>query len=861
MKRKTGWYAVLATCVMSLLVGCSDQECVESPTALSKVVLTGSAETKDVSRSALSDKGVFSWLEGDQIEVYASDDEFHTFTLTSGAGTGVGFFSGELLEGTQVKEYAVSPAGLTPSLNADGQLSLTLPDAYSWDGRQQTHAPMLAGIEENSLFFKNLGGVMKLSVGNIKQGCRIEVSSATNQLAGTMLVTQDEEGNAILKSVEADSDKQITYTSVSNNEKQSFYLPLPVTQGNVKLNVKVYDAAENGVMKLEKNATLTIHRKELLLMPTLTIPETENAVVKDAATTEDLNSALENAVNAGAVESTQPAEVIVTVNSNMTRPEGEEPSATVEVSAPITIPTALTAPVETTPGEGEGSGTPGEGGGEGTPGDSEGTEPQQETPVVKIIFDEVPQATAATENKIILTDNQKVEDLEPTERESKSQVNVAIPEAPEGVEPPSFEISLPTTTVTLAATQETATFKEVWATTADNTLNVAKGVTIKNLHVISGNVEVSGHIENITNHSDKLIRVRVSGMGSVGNVTGNVSIIYAGNNVFVPFDNEDVADGQNIPYEIATLDQLCSLANRVESGMENGDKRLYADCYYVLTADIDLGKDMLWKPIGTENRSFAGIFDGDGHVIKGNMNLGECDHAGLFGRIDNGGEVRNLTIAANVQIIREGVSTADVVGAFAGYADRATFYNCHYTGNLTIETGYIGGMIGRATNATIKLCSNRGNLTNLNVDGTIGGMIGMDHSSTLTGCYSTGNLTLHKYYGICGGMVGQNNYSEFTTIKACWTSGTYLAYSSGGMAGHGWYHFYYSYWSQSNDWVYSSGSSSTKETDSFEGTTPTVDQISKMNSQISNLGWKYQDDGTLVPMEGNSLPSNTIKPW
>ena len=853
MKRKTGWYAAFAACMVSLLVGCSDQECLESGNLhKGKVVLTGSAETKHVSRSALSDTGVFSWLEGDKIDVYASDGNFYEFSLVDGAGTNKGDFSAELLEGTTVSEYAVSPVGLAPELDADGQLSLTLPVAYTWAG-QQTHAPMLAEFEGSSLFFKNLGGLMKLSVANIKQGCRIEVSSATHQLAGTMVVSEDADGNAVLMSVEADANKLITFTSTSDEEKQAFYLPLPVTEGNVKLNVKVYDAAENGVMKLEKNATMAIARKQLVIMPTLTIPEKENAVVKDAATTEALNKALENAVTEGSGAEGTPEEVIVTINSNSNLEEGEEASATVEVSAPITIPTALTAPKsETTtpnPDEGEGGNTPGEG---------EGTEQPKETPVVKIVFDEVPVATGA-DNKIVLTDNQKVEELESTE--SKSEVKVAIPEAPEGVEPPSFEISLPTTTVTLSATQETATFKEIWATTADNTLNVAKGVTIKNLHVLSGNVEVSGYIEYITNHSDKLIRVRVSGSGSVGHVEGNVSIIREGDDIFVPFENETVADGQNIPYEIATLEQLRSLANRVEAGSENGDNRLYADCYYVLTADIDLGKDMLWKPIGTENRSFAGIFDGDGHVIKGNMNLGECDNAGLFGRIHNNGEVRNLTVAADIQIVREDVSTSNVVGAFAGNVDRATFENCHYTGTISIHTGYIGAIVGTATNATIKLCSNTGNLTNLNVNGTVGGMIGVDNGSKLTACYSTGDITLGNSSGTCGGMVGES-YSG-ATITACWASGTYLAGVKGGLFGRGGnYKLNYSYWSE-NIWsnVGGNGNWSSNNLGSFPGSLPYENQIAQMNAQISSLGWKYKNDGTLAPMESNTLPSNPIKPW
>ena len=91
--------------------------------------------------------------------------------------------------------------------------------------------------------------------------------------------------------------------------------------------------------------------------------------------------------------------------------------------------------------------------------------------------------------------------------------------------------------------------------------------------------------------------------------------------------------------------------------------------------------------------------------------MGECDNAGFFGRIHRNGTVKNLTIAADIQIISEDETTSSVVGGFAGNVDHAIFENCHHTGNISIQTEFIGGIVGTATGATIKLCSNTGNLT------------------------------------------------------------------------------------------------------------------------------------------------------
>lgn len=822
MKRKTGWYVVLSTCLISLLTGCSEQECVESPTTFGKVVLTGSAETKNVSRSALSDKGVFSWLEGDKIDVYASDGRFHEFELVNGAGTNSGNFSTELEEGVQVKGYAVSPAGLNPEFNAAGYWQLTLPSEYLGSGNQ-THAFMLAEVQDNSLFFKNLGGLIKLSVGNIKTGCRIEVSSTTHQLAGTMALTQDAEGNTVLKSVESTSYNLITFTSASTEGKQYFYLPLPTTGSEIKLNVKVYDAAENGTEKINKNATLAINRKSLVIMPTLTIPETENAVVKDATSAEDVNRALKEAVTQTTQEGS--TEFIININSNANLEEGQEASATVEVAAAIEIPAAITAPEQNESGEGQMTST-------------------------VITFDEVPQATAATDNKVVLTDNQNVEQLESTE--SKSKLEVAIPEAPAGVEAPSFEISLPTTTVTLTATQETATFNEVWATTADNTLKVAKGVTVKNLYVLSGNVKVTGHIENITSYSGKTIYVTLSGDGSVGSVSGDVVIEYE-------FANESVANGQNIPYEITTLEQLRSLANRVERSARDAYDRPYRECSYLMMADIDLGTDQLWKPIGTESHSFLGTFNGNGHTITGVLNLGECDNGGFFGRVYRG-TIKNLTVAADIKLYDENVSTSSVVGGLCGNIDGAIFENCHFTGNISLGTGNIGGMVGTSTGGTFRLCSNTGNITN-QYSALVGGIVAIDNNSSLTGCYTTGVLTFDSSVsgGTTGGLVGQT-YST-STLVACWSSATLGGSLKGALMGRGGYlDATACYWSER--WSFGGSlSASLSDSDSFAGDCPAVAQIALMNPYLTSLGWQYDENGALIPLETNSIPSNPIRPW
>lgn len=67
-------------------------------------------------------------------------------------------------------------------------------------------------------------------------------------------------------------------------------------------------------------------------------------------------------------------------------------------------------------------------------------------------------------------------------------LNVIIPEAKE------IEITTPQSTVTLNGT----TYKKVTATTAENTLIIASDVTVKELHIMQGNVKIYGTVTAIT---------------------------------------------------------------------------------------------------------------------------------------------------------------------------------------------------------------------------------------------------------------------------------------------------------------------------------------------------------------------------
>lgn len=154
---------------------------------------------------------------------------------------------------------------------------------------------------------------------------------------------------------------------------------------------------------------------------------------------------------------------------------------------------------------------------------------------VDLVFNALPVAAAA-DDAIVITDNQTAD----TALESKSEVLVAIPEATAQQQAPSFVINLPSSTVTLSPLDESAKYSKVIATTAENTLKVATGVTIEELVIRKGNVVVSGNVNSITAEENTI--VYVIGNGSVGTIDpaspGQITMKYgsefnAGNTGFV----------------------------------------------------------------------------------------------------------------------------------------------------------------------------------------------------------------------------------------------------------------------------------------------------------------------------------------
>jgi hypothetical protein len=229
------------------------------------------------------------------------------------------------------------------------------------------------------------------------------------------------------------------------------------------------------------------------------------------------------------------------------------------------------------------------------------------------------------------------------------------------------------------------------------------------------------------------------------------------------------------PYVLTTAEHLFTVGKYLSD----------SDKYFALGNDIDLsGQTLSESIIGY----FTGKFNGSGHTISGltidglqstgQYHARNTNCIGLFGCVDTGGVVENISIE-NVNI--DGMCT---VGVLAG-ENNGVIRRSSATGHV-IARGNLGGLIGAngfrrmANIAVIEDC-----YTNLDIDGYalqnyavkyLGGIAGANNGM-INRCYATGTIEAYNNLGygyspfITGGITGWSNSGRVQDSYYSSTSG------------------------------------------------------------------------------------------
>jgi hypothetical protein len=287
-----------------------------------------------------------------------------------------------------------------------------------------------------------------------------------------------------------------------------------------------------------------------------------------------------------------------------------------------------------------------------------------------------------------------------------------------------------------------------------------------------------------------------AGSLTVGEITGSDVIndtLIASSNGFIkeiPIKSVPVLfEGQGTeasPYLIKTNADLKKLATQVNSNLIT-----YEGYYFKLTSDLDFTDDAL-DVIASGNAQFAGVFDGDNHVIS-NLNFNETNskatqNIALFGTVKETGVIKNLTLKDGTYTTAAALYMAGFVVTLNGTVENCVNYNtinglsagkysagvvyevkgtgqvlnCKNYGAVSSKSGGVGGIVSTiAINGLVKGSENYGTIASANTSN--GGIAGKS-AGHIEECTNYADLSIEKSY--FGGIVGYTTDSCYVINSA-----------------------------------------------------------------------------------------------
>lgn len=397
-------------------------------------------------RTTVNDEYKILWQDTDALGLFCSNAESNysntKLEYASGAGQTSATFNGSKPSG-ETAVFSIYPYQQNMSVSGN-TLTMTLPATLTnYNG--SSNGPMYAKVTNpdnlSALSFKHMAAMIKLTINKIPAEATTFKIIASNNIAGTCTV--DLTAADPILTVASNGSKEITASFTASNDIKSrnFYIPLPTgTYSSITAQLT------NGSDKVYFTKTLNdkiLGRRDILVVPPL------DCVVVDATTPSALSTALADSKNL---------------------PQEAPTAATV-------TDIAVSGSFNTTSGSNDGIAIP-----------------VLQNSDINLTFNTAP--TTSTAAPLTLTDKTNTSASAPAATATNS-VSLAVPETTAEQEAPSVAITMPSTTVTLAAVGNKATYNEVTATTAQQTLIINAGVTVKKLTVKGGNLKIYGKVEQL----------------------------------------------------------------------------------------------------------------------------------------------------------------------------------------------------------------------------------------------------------------------------------------------------------------------------------------------------------------------------
>ena len=490
--------------IVAVMASCSKEEIGDN--VLTNFVLKASVENSAVStRAGFESDGKFYWSKNDKLGVTttSSQTDFTALTLQGDGGTATGSFSGDIYGA--IKGYAVYPHNSNHKMDNEGNLTYMFPATYEYSSVDKEYFHATDQGKANSFNFAMWGKIINGGVGMKHLGGVFMVAFTSMPAEGTFILSAEQKING-------------TYSVNLNSEVPEIKLAAneTPTDAEKKVTISYKNAAEGqtGVFYVPApTGNYTGVKATLLNSNGETVKEVACGNIEIVRTKGKVLNFTNGSITGGGTTEVGNANAanVALENENITSVKIAEVAASDEITIPAKSDSDLAAAPHTI---------------------------------------DLSNATLPSEGTITINVSEGNESAK-----TVNQLTVVISSSTEEATG-SLQINAPGTTVTIQAADGTV-IKTIEATTADNTLIVGEGVTIENLKIKKGNVELYGNVENITSEVATTIKLmkditlQNSMTFSEGDVTVNLndkSIKCASSDVFVVTAGTLTIEGKGLVY-------------------------------------------------------------------------------------------------------------------------------------------------------------------------------------------------------------------------------------------------------------------------------------------------------------------------
>tara|TARA_R110002096_G_scaffold278213_1_gene472227 strand:+ start:8003 stop:12964 length:4962 start_codon:yes stop_codon:yes gene_type:complete len=196
------------------------------------------------------------------------------------------------------------------------------------------------------------------------------------------------------------------------------------------------------------------------------------------------------------------------------------------------------------------------------------------------------------------------------------------------------------------------------------------------------------------------------------------------------------------PFQIETVEQL----QNINTGL---------DSYYILNNYIDASATSTWNgdlgfiPLGNDNVTFSGGFDGANFIISGlTINRPSEEMIGLFGVTSSTAEITN-TMISSADLTGDTI-VGTIVGKNGGSISKSSAESIVIQSN-----GYIGGLVGENTGSISESYS----IGEIEGGIALGGLVGHNNSGSIINSFAKVHVNGNSQ---SGGLVGLNDKGSIT---------------------------------------------------------------------------------------------------